>query len=85
MHFSTLIITAAALAGFGAAHPGHNVAQEMQEREAAMQGLPRNLAHCAEKMKARGITAAAAARRAKVAKEARQARGLNTGTRSPGY
>jgi hypothetical protein len=51
----------------------------MQEREAALIGLPRDLSHCAEKMKARGITAEAAARRTRIAREARKARGLDTG------
>lgn len=79
MHFSTLIAVAATLVGSIEAHPGHNVAQEMKERAAAMAGLPRDLSHCAEKLEARGVTAKAAARRAKMLREARIARGLDAG------
>lgn len=78
MHLLTLITLSATLSGLSLAHPGHDVAREVQEREAALAGLPRDLSHCAEKMKARGITAESAARRAKTAREARKARGLDT-------
>ena len=73
------LVAIAAIASFSVAHPGHNVQGEMEERAAALKGLPRDFSHCAEKMKARGITAEAAARRARVAREFREARGLDTG------
>jgi hypothetical protein len=79
MRFSALITATAALASFSNGHPGHNAVREMQEREIALQGLPRDLSHCVEKFQTRGITAEAAARRARVTREARQARGLNSG------
>ena len=79
MHLAAIVSLTAILSGPSIAHPGHDVAREIQEREAALMGLPRDLSHCAEKMKARGITAEAAARRTRIAREARQARGLDTG------
>lgn len=78
MLFSTLVVVTA-LASFGNAHPGANVAQELEERAVGMKGLPRDLSHCAAKLEARGITADAAQRRARIAREARAARGLDIG------
>lgn len=79
MRFSHILALTAALAGYGTVHPGHDVYQDMKEREAALKDSPRDLSHCAEKMKARDITAEAVARRGKVLREARRARGLETG------
>jgi hypothetical protein len=79
MRLAALISLTVVLSGLGIAHPGHDVGREMQEREAALISLPRDLSHCAGKMKARGITAEAAARRTRIAREARKARGLDTG------
>lgn len=79
MRLLAFLSLSVALCCVSLAHPGHDVSREMQEREAALMGLPRDLSHCAEKMKARGITAEAAARRAKVGREARKVRGLDTG------
>jgi hypothetical protein len=79
MHFSA-IATAVALASLVVAHPGHDVNEEIREREAALAGIPRGLEHCAEQMKARGLIAKAAARRAHLAKKARQERGLDVGS-----
>jgi hypothetical protein len=79
MRLAAFIRLTAVLSGICVAHPGHDVTREMQEREAALIGLPRDLSHCAEKMKARGITAEAAARRTIIAREARKARGLDIG------
>lgn len=78
MQFSTLV-GAFALASHVIAHPNHNVREELEEREAALAGLPRSLEHCAERMKARGLIAKAAARRAQLAKRAREERGLDAG------
>lgn len=82
MHFPTICIVAVAFAHIGTAHPGHDVKCEIQQREIALQGIPRDLNHCAEKMRARGLTADAGARRAKAVREARMARGLDIGKRS---
>lgn len=79
MHFSTLFTSVALAASFVAAHPGHDISQEIREREIALRSLPPNLAHCAEKMRKRGITADAGKRRALLAKFAREERGLNVG------
>jgi hypothetical protein len=79
MHFSTLLTSVALAASFVAAHPGHDISQEIREREIALRSLPPNLAHCAEKMRKRGITAEAGKRRALLAKFAREERGLNVG------
>lgn len=79
MHFSTLLTSVALAASFVAAHPGHDISQEIREREIALRSLPPNLAHCAEKMRKRGITADAGKRRAQLAKFAREERGLNVG------
>ncbi|KFY62326.1 hypothetical protein V497_02447 [Pseudogymnoascus sp. VKM F-4516 (FW-969)] len=77
MHFSTLFTSVALAASFVAAHPGHDISQEIREREIALRSLPPNLAHCAEKMRKRGLTADAGKRRALLAKFAREERGLN--------
>lgn len=79
MHFSTLLTSVALAASFVAAHPGHDISQEIREREIALRSLPPNLAHCAEKMRKRGITADAGKRRALLAKYAREERGLDVG------
>jgi hypothetical protein len=79
MHFSTLFTSAALTVSFVAAHPGHDISEELRAREIALQSLPPNLAHCAEKLRARGITADAAKRRAFLAKIAREERGLDVG------
>jgi len=63
MHFSTLLAGAFAAASVSA-HPGHDPAVELAEREAALsQFAYRDLSHCAEKIKARGLEARAVARR----------------------
>jgi hypothetical protein len=79
MRLATLVCLAAVLSGLGIVHPGHDVEREMQETEAALKGLPRDLSHCAEKVKVRGITAEGAARRTRITREARKALGLDTG------
>ncbi|KAK3307551.1 Intradiol ring-cleavage dioxygenase-like protein [Chaetomium strumarium] len=67
----------ALLAGLVAAHPGHSVAQEAAERRAYLQDAKRtSLAHCADKLRARGVAARNAARREAVVQNARQKRGL---------
>jgi hypothetical protein len=79
MHLSFPLAVGVALASLANAHPGADIARELAERKAQMAGLPRNLLHCAEKLEARGITADNAKRRARVAREARAARGLPVG------
>jgi hypothetical protein len=78
MHFSTLF-TVAALAASAIAHPGHDIRKEIEAREAAMVGVPRDLSHCADEINARGLEALNVARRALAAKKAREAEGLDEG------
>ena len=47
------------------AHPGHDPTQEILERRAFFQNKPRDLSHCAEKLKRTGLERRAAERRAK--------------------
>ncbi|KAK4142407.1 Intradiol ring-cleavage dioxygenase [Dichotomopilus funicola] len=66
-----------ALAGLVAAHPGHSVAQEAAELRAYMQSVKRtSLAHCADKLEARGHAARNVARRQAAVNKARTKRGL---------
>lgn len=64
MHFSKFL--AGALASTGVmAHPGHDATQEMAERRAFFQNRPRDLSHCAEKLKRNGVERRSIQRRAK--------------------
>lgn len=65
------------LSGATTAHPGHNIAQEAAERRDFLNSVKRSsLAHCAEKLKARGVEARNVARRSAQISKARQKRGL---------
>lgn len=76
MHFNA-VLAAAILAGTAAAHPGHSVAQELQERKEFLSTTKaRDLSHCAAKLKARGVEARNNARRADLIEAARAKRGL---------
>ncbi|KAJ4385765.1 hypothetical protein N0V93_010196 [Gnomoniopsis smithogilvyi] len=78
MHFSNFFVTAT-LTSLAAAHPGHSIAQELQERRDFMSASKvRDLSHCASKLKARGIEAQNVARRAQRAEAARAKRGLKS-------
>lgn len=64
MHFSKLL--AGALVSTGVmAHPGHDATQEIAERRAFFQNRPRDLSHCAEKLKRSGVERRSIQRRAK--------------------
>lgn len=77
MHFTKAISGLAALASLVTAHPGHDVAQEAAERRSYLQSVKRtSLAHCADKLKARGTSARNVARRQAVVEKARRKRGL---------
>ncbi|KAL2266939.1 hypothetical protein VTJ83DRAFT_4216 [Remersonia thermophila] len=77
MLFKNTLASFALLAGFAAAHPGHDVAQEAAERRAYLQSVKRtSLSHCTDKLRARGIEARNIARRNAVIEKARQKRGL---------
>lgn len=47
------------------AHPGHDHTQEMLERRDYFRNRPRDLSHCAEKLRRDGLQRRAAERRAK--------------------
>jgi hypothetical protein len=77
MHLTKAVLGLAALTGLVAAHPGHDVAQEAAERRAYLQSVKRtSLAHCADKLKARGTEARNVARRGAAVQKARQKRAL---------
>jgi hypothetical protein len=77
MRFTKAVSGLALLAGLAAAHPGHDVKQEAAERRAYLQSVKRtSLAHCADKLKARGVEARNIARRQAIVEKARQKRGL---------
>lgn len=79
MHFNA-VFAAAVLAGTAAAHPGHSVAQELRERREFLSTTKaRDLGHCAAKLKARGVEARNAARRAERVEAARAKRALKAG------
>ena len=70
---------AALLASNVAAYPGQSAVEmraEMAERAAFMSTSKRELSHCAEILKARGLKAKNLARRAQIAKEARKKRDI---------
>lgn len=76
MRFSTVASGLALLSG-AAAHPGHDLTEEIAERRAFLGSVKRaSLAHCADKLAARGVTARNVARRAAQVDKARQKRNI---------
>ncbi|KAF5673431.1 extracellular dioxygenase [Fusarium heterosporum] len=72
-----VLATFAIAAGIASAHPGHDVAQEAAERRQFLNSVKRSsLAHCAPKLRARGIEARNVARRSAQVDKLRQKRGL---------
>lgn len=65
MHVPTLVAAFLATAAASvSAHPGHDISEELAEREAALsQFAYRDLSHCAEKIRARGLETRNVARR----------------------
>lgn len=75
MRFST--ITAITITtSIVSAHGNHDIAREIAVREAMFQYTARDLSHCAAKMKARGLEERAIKRRANIAAELTQKRGI---------
>lgn len=66
MHFATAIVGALA-ATLVAAHPGHDHGAEQLARREALKFSKRDLSHCAEKIKARGLEARSIKRRTELA------------------
>ena len=78
MQIRTPVLVASILATGILAHPGEDHSAEAEERAAFTKFSKKDLSHCTEKIKARGIEARALARRAATAQKARQKRGLST-------
>ncbi|OAA71640.1 extracellular dioxygenase [Cordyceps fumosorosea ARSEF 2679] len=78
MHIPHLVaVLAAAAAGVANAHPGHDLSEEIAERQLFLRSVRRSsLAHCADKLKARGVEAANIARRSAAVESSRVARGI---------
>ncbi|AEO60620.1 Intradiol ring-cleavage dioxygenase-like protein [Thermothelomyces thermophilus ATCC 42464] len=77
MLFTKAVSGLAILAGLVAAHPGHDASKEAAERRAYLQNAKRtSLAHCADKLRARGTESRNIVRRKAVVEKARQKRGL---------
>ncbi|KAL5315296.1 hypothetical protein ACEPPN_016163 [Leptodophora sp. 'Broadleaf-Isolate-01'] len=77
MQLITPLIAATVLATNVYAHPGHDMQAEIAERAAFMATAPRDLSHCAEKLKMRGLDKKNVARRAAMAKDARKKRSIS--------
>lgn len=81
MKFSS-IFGAALLAQQAVAHPGQSkaeLAKEIQERSAYLNTHKRSLAHCADKLKARGNDVAMHARRSAMVENLRKKRSISQG------
>lgn len=71
------------LSGAAIAHPGHDVQEEALERRTFLSSIKRSsLAHCADKLKARGLEARNIARRSAQVSKAQTKRGLIISKRS---
>lgn len=70
---SALLVSSAAVL----AHPGHNVAEEAEERAEFFKRNPKTLRSCANQLKARGHEQASVARRQALAKNLRAKRGFD--------
>jgi len=77
MHFSP-IAAVAALTSLVQAHPGHDLTEEILERRHFVNSVHRkDLSHCADKLRARGIEARSIARRSAAVEEARALKGVS--------
>jgi hypothetical protein len=75
--FKSLLTTFAVAASIASAHPGHDIAHEAAERREFLSSVKRSsLAHCAPKLRARGVEARNIARRSAQVNKARQKRSL---------
>ncbi|OAA45319.1 extracellular dioxygenase [Beauveria brongniartii RCEF 3172] len=77
MRSTQLLALFAAASGIANAHPGHDLSEEIAERQLFLRSVRRaTLAHCADKLKARGVEAANIARRSAAVEKTRTARGI---------
>jgi len=76
MHLTTLLTGILAASGVSA-HPGHDIAQEIAEREVMLNHMShRDLSHCAEEIKRSGLERRAVIRRNELAERLAEERGL---------
>lgn len=59
-------------------HPGHDINHEIEERAKALENIPRDISHCAAKLKARGHQERTISRRSALLTAEREKRGLAT-------
>lgn len=77
MHFVQLVSILATATGIAHAHPGHGLSEEIAERRLFLRSVQRpTLAHCAGKLRARGVEANNIARRSSAVEGKRLAKGL---------
>ncbi|OAR00259.1 hypothetical protein LLEC1_01656 [Akanthomyces lecanii] len=77
MRFTQLLAVVAAASGIVDAHPGHDLSEEIAERQVFLRSVRRaTLAHCADKLKARGVEASNIARRSAAVEKKRAAKGI---------
>ncbi|EGR44065.1 uncharacterized protein TRIREDRAFT_71094 [Trichoderma reesei QM6a] len=77
MRFSS-IAAVAAITNLVQAHPGHDLTEEILERRNFVNSIHRkDLSHCTEKLRARGVEARSIARRSAAVEEARALRGFS--------
>lgn len=77
MRFTQLLAVVAAASGIADAHPGHDLTEEIAERKDFLRSVRRaTLAHCADKLKARGVEASNVARRSAAVEKKRAAKGV---------
>lgn len=80
VRISQAIAVTSVLLGSVLAHPGHDISEEVKERNAYMSSLrTRDLSHCADSLKKRGHAKRFASRRAEKAQRLRKERGLTNG------
>ncbi|KAM3434789.1 hypothetical protein NHJ13734_005856 [Beauveria thailandica] len=77
MRCTQILALFAAASGIANAHPGHDLSEEIAERHLFLRSVRRaTLAHCADKLKARGVEAANIARRSAAVEKKRTAQGI---------
>lgn len=76
MYIPAFLSAAALLAGLVVAHPGHDHTEELKAQNEFFANNKRDLSHCAEKLRARGVHAANIKRRSALASKMLKKRGL---------
>lgn len=77
MRVAQVLALLAVVSGIADAHPGHDLSEEIAERQLFLRSVRRStLAHCADKLKARGVEANNISRRSAAVQGKRAARGI---------